>query len=350
MVDDKKMFPRKLGYYIPRNLSHKGYVKYYDEENVRKRVYGDINQAKTYEDKVLRAERLMDQIREEYQPVLNLKARVADWIEEKGYQWRPKTKYQYESVARLFFKHLGDRAISTEIVNTYFTELITVHKLSRGTHNNYRRFLKRMLVDNGAGEHIENVPHLRHQGTPKKYFQRHQRIMIKKAIENSDDELWFVCECIYYLFIRPNSELRRLKAQDFDLDRWRVFIDSHISKNGKAEHVAIPTAFRKRVEEFISPRRPNEYIFPGIFNKTKPVGYNYFINRFRAVLDDLGFDFQHSLYSFKHTGAIACVNQGIHPSKIQVQMRHSNLEMTSRYLRQIGVDDLEDLEDQFPAI
>ena len=73
-------------------------------------------------------------------------------------------------------------------------------------------------------------------------------------------------------------------------------------------------------------------------------------NHYRAYMRKMGFGSEYSLYSWKHTGAIACVQAGVHVKQLQIQLRHSSLEMTDRYLRQLGVNDLEELENQFPSL
>ncbi len=96
-------------------------------------------------------------------------------------------------------------------------------------------------------------------------------------------------------------------------------------------------------------RSPRAYIFFKT-DPTKPVAINYFIGRFRPILTTLGFGNEYQLYSWKHTGAVAAVRAGASLKELQIQLRHHSLEEVDKYIRQLGVNDLQDLEGRFPAI
>ena len=107
-------------------------------------------------------------------------------------------------------------------------------------------------------------------------------------------------------------------------------------------------AFRPSLE-VLKHRSPNEYIFYRN-DCTKPVAINHFVKKFRKVLTELGFGNEYQLYSWKHTGAVACVRAGASLKELQIQLRHHSLEEVDKYIRQLGVNDLEDLEGRFPGI
>ena len=73
-------------------------------------------------------------------------------------------------------------------------------------------------------------------------------------------------------------------------------------------------------------------------------------NRHRKILRALGYSSEYKLYSWKHTGAVALAKAGVGLKAIQLQLRHHSLDQTDEYLRQLGVEDFEELIEQFPAI
>ena len=158
--------------------------------------------------------------------------------------------------------------------------------------------------------------------------------------------LWLACEFIYYCLIRP-GELRLVKIGDIHFDENKICIRSEISKNKKQQFVTIPLAFRPSLEA-LKNRSPREYIF---FKEdcTKPVPINYFIRKFRAALTDLGFGNEYQLYSWKHTGVVALAKQKVNVEQIRKQLRHHSLDETQGYMRQLGVEDMEDLSGSFPG-
>ncbi|MFQ5447931.1 MAG: hypothetical protein ACE5FF_13465 [Saprospiraceae bacterium] len=112
--------------------------------------------------------------------------------------------------------------------------------------------------------------------------------------------------------------------------------------------MTIPIAFRPTVSKLMM-RSPKEFIFYKN-DATKPVPVNHMLKRFRNILNALGFGHEYKLYSWKHTGAVACVRAGVGVKQLQIQLRHHSLEEVDKYLRQLGVWDLEGLEEKFPGI
>lgn len=81
-----------------------------------------------------------------------------------------------------------------------------------------------------------------------------------------------------------------------------------------------------------------------------PVGINYMANLHRKYLKELGFGIEHKLYSWKHTGAVMYIKNGGNVKELQIQLRHYSLDETDLYLRQLGVSDLTNLEEDFPPL
>lgn len=81
-----------------------------------------------------------------------------------------------------------------------------------------------------------------------------------------------------------------------------------------------------------------------------PVAENNMYNRHKRILRALGFGKGYCLYSWKHTGAIQAVKNGVGVKELQIQLRHHSLDQVNEYLRQMGVWDLKNLQANFPAI
>jgi integrase len=262
--------------------------------------------------------------------------------------WRNKTYQTYKSKVKVFLNWLGPRKLDSLAINDFFIELS--QKRHRTTYNTYRRTLKKILPAIGYNGLLENIHKLKTSTTPAKYFQRHQAKRLKTYLKDNDPELLFFCEFVYYCFLRPNSELRLLKVGDVDLDRWCIRVPGKVSKNWKNQYVTIPLPFREKVKEELFYKHSSEWLFPGRFDQSKPIGTNSMMGRHRKVLRQLGFGKEYKLYSWKHTGAVACVQAGINIKQLQIQLRHENLETVDKYLRQLGIHDLHDLERLFPPI
>jgi integrase len=331
-----------------RDLSKKWYLIYYPNGK-RKRVYGKINSFSTFDARMVAAEALKKEIEREYQPPAATDAeRLVQHLETKKGIWRKKTYQTYNSKLSIFLDYVGERPLTEDLVLSFFHQL--AQKRHKITYNSYRQHLKQLCKGIGKAGLFDQLEKLKASSTPARYFQKHQRTRLKEKISSVDPTLWMFCQCVYYLFLRPNSELRNMKAGDFEIDRARVRVRPEISKNGKHEFIAIPKAFHEELARYLYRFGPSDYIFPGTFDASKPIGVNTLPGRHRAILRELSFNSEYKLYSWKHTGAIACVEAGIHPKILQLQLRHSTLEMTDRYLRQLGIKDLGPIENLFPQI
>lgn len=238
------------------------------------------------------------------------------------------------------------RRIDSHLMKDFFTHL--ANEKHGKTHNAYLRCFKQVFKGVGQQALLNGIEPLNAKSSPAKYFQRHQIERLKKNLLEQDPELWLFCQFIYFCFIRP-GELRQLKVGDILFDEWKICLPSHVSKNKTQQYVTIPVAFRPSLER-LKERSPQEYLFPSNMDVTKPQGANAMLSRFRKILNEMGFGQEYKLYSWKHTGAVACVRAGVGVKQLQIQLRHHSLEEVDRYLRQLGVWDLEGLEEKFPGV
>jgi len=344
-MSDKKKCTPTFKVYRPADLKKKWFVWYY-QDGRRIRKYGDINQFNTAADREQAAQLLIDRLKGEYQ--LPAADRLYQWLKDRRPMWRRKTYQTYKSKLDNLMRELAGRPITADAVRQFFNDL--AGRVNRTTYNAYRAQLGQIFQGTGLDNLYPEIEKVKATQTPAKYFQKHQVQRLGRFMRENDPELWFACQCLYYCFLRPNSEMRFLRVSDFDLDRWVIQVKGDISKNHKTEFVSVPVAFRKDVHTFISGREAEEWLFPSPRDASKPYSYNILTKRHRRVLKRLGFGTEYKLYSWKHTGAVACVQAGVNIKDLQIQLRHSSLEMVDKYLRQLGVNNLDDLERKFPAI
>jgi integrase len=82
----------------------------------------------------------------------------------------------------------------------------------------------------------------------------------------------------------------------------------------------------------------------------KGISANHLNDLHTKVLDKLRIRGRYAFYSWKHTGAVQCVQAGLNVRDIQNQMRHSSLDMTQRYLEGLRVMQSEDLKNKYPKL
>lgn len=81
-----------------------------------------------------------------------------------------------------------------------------------------------------------------------------------------------------------------------------------------------------------------------------PVKENYFSREYKPVLQELKLLGGQSFYSWKHTGVCKLYMKFKGPKMIMEQCRHSGLDITMHYLRDLGLFDAGEMEKGFPEI
>jgi integrase len=173
---------------------------------------------------------------------------------------------------------------------------------------------------------------------------------MKAAICESDPQLWlFIC-FIYFIFIRPGEELRRLRVRD--IRQKTIVVMGEAAKNSQTEHIMIPAALEAIIVENNLRDLPEDYY---IFSKnrrpgTHLLGKNNFYKRHLIFLKSMKFDQPHDLYGYKHTGVISLFLATQNIELIRKQCRHADIATTEKYLRDLGLFINYDEINKFPAI
>jgi integrase len=193
---------------------------------------------------------------------------------------------------------------------------------------------------------FDDIAHKRSIRTPKRYFQSHQMSNLCTEIMHDDEDLWLFIQLMFYCFLRP-GEIRQIKISDIEFDDWVIYVRGDVAKNDKTKAVSIPDQFIPELRKLMG-RKPNEFIFPGV--RGPMLGRNTMYQRFRNRLKDHEYGDEYSLYSVRHTGAVAAAKAGASMKELQIQFRHHSLAQTDEYLRQLGIEDVVNLRKIHPNI
>jgi integrase len=328
------------------DLSKKWFVYYY-EGTTRIKKFEGINHHRTVADRRAAAKQLIKKLKTAHlRKVSRVEEVIWHYIEVNEPRWKKKTVEQYRSSAGILISHLAGRTPNVRIV-TEFLEKIKREKHPT-TYNRYLAYTRRFLGEAGYDYLLEGFKALKSHSTPARYFQRHQARRLLNIIDQKDPELALFIRYIYFCFIRPN-ELRQLRVGDMLLAEMEIRIPGSISKNRKTQYIVIPKAFQPYLKNLFN-KSPGEYLFPSRKDENRPIGKNTMYHRHCQFLKALNYGEGYSLYSWKHTGAVAAAKAGISIKELQLQLRHHSLDETDKYLRQMGVKDLTQLSEGFPDI
>lgn len=265
---------------------------------------------------------------------------IKDVVRQKTYETY-KSKFHYFVV---WLKETGNNIlkITQQDALLFFQWLVEKRNLTKRSVGKYKQILhtfydwlekKNLVWDNP----IYDIPNYgRLVDCAPSVIDKSDREKLKTVIEKQDPYLWLACEIQYYCAIRPGTELRLLKVRDIDLENMTITIRQENAKNKCKETVPI----NKPIADFIRKLGimnydKDSYVF-GTYNipATTPTGKNTLRNRFNKFRDDLGIDKSVKFYSWKHTGAISMVNNGVSVWELQHHMRHSSITTTEEYIRQ----------------
>lgn len=343
-MTEKKNFAFKSRIYSPDDLSKKWFVEYYAPHRVRK--YGDINKYTTFQSRLSAAKKLQKKILTELE--LNYADPVYDKLmyylsAENGLS--EATMITYTSVIQLFFLSMRGKAVSRDAVEAYFYEFGA--RASGASFNKHITVLLKYFRKAGCEHYFENIKRVKVVSSPARYFQAYQIEQLADHLRATDTDLLYFCRCLFYLFARPN-EVRQQQPYNVYLDEQKILFPAKISKNKKSMFCRVPDVFMSEIERSV--RQSEMYLFPAHRTKFKPAGKNTYGERMRKVLRSLSYPVGYSIYSWKHTGVVTAKKGGADVKDIMMQCRHSSLDETDRYLRQLGVKDMSKFAGIMPPI
>ncbi|MFD3001418.1 tyrosine-type recombinase/integrase [Pontibacter toksunensis] len=307
---------------------------------------------------------------------LKLTEAITNYIEENRTSLSPNTIRGYRNLNNVLTEWLEYNAIAgirlidfnQDAAKAFFNYLKLERKVDRNgveevgvsnkTYNNYHTNLNRIynaLVEDGTIKKKHN-PIQKIKRKKKTVSTQHvpyttdQLREIKKLIlMKGDKQLFLFVSFIYYTAARPGRELRLMQVKDILEDT--IYIAADRSKVDEGRHASIPPALEELIQEHgLRSYPPDYYVFtryqePGL----KPVGKEYFWERHRKVLEELGLtDQEYSMYGYKHTGNIQLYQATKDLIAIKEQNGHTSLDQTYNYMVRLGQIRKVEVYRQFP--
>lgn len=243
---------------------------------------------------------------------------------------RKRTQQTYQSTLKFLYKYLQPilnddiKNLTRHHIASAFRRAQQDNNWTNSTHNNNLTQTKAIFNYLVEEEILEKSPvkvkPLPETITKHKYFSDEVFKKIKDAA--SEDLLKFIM-FLYHTGTRPN-EARQIRYENILRDRKLLFIPASISKNKKDDYVPL-----------------TDFVLTN-FVKTEglifPVSVNYYGMKFTELKKKLKLPQEYTLYSIKHTRAIHLAQDGANPYTIMQLFRHSGLEITMSYLRDLGVN------------
>lgn len=286
---------------------------------------------------------------------------VADYLEHCTKQLSKNTMQGYSRTLKALLGFVGAKKLTLKDVDetlTYaFLDQLTV---GGRTWNNYRNELytfvqhfidrdrkEKSLTDNP----VEFITRRRAMKHKHQAYSDRQRAAYRKVCEELGfGQLLLFCQFMYYSFLRPGEELRKLRVRD--LRAKAIYVTANNAKSDTGAFVIIPAPLELLINEYKLREYPDHYYV--FSDNDKPgerlLGPKFIYRRHVKVLERLNLtETNHDLYSWKHTGAIALWQATKDIDLLRRQCRHTDIGQTMQYLRDLGQEVQSENIHQFPT-
>ncbi len=366
IVKTAKRWYVEYWYRVPPELKDK-----YSKEYERFRVFEDINRYKTDEYARLLRDAVELGLSNGYNPFKRDLEDIApqdvskDWSLSFGLdqfliacrekKLRRKTIESYTSTINILKDRFsGDNRIFKSL--SFFTKkdfkemLLKYKRLNKWEANTYNGYVSNLgIIFNWfvKEERLERSPvfgiePLKASVNRHRYYDEATAAKLKEMISKANPYLYSFIEFIYYTAIRPKSEARFLQIKHLYFDRKLIHIPGNIAKNDRGDYVPMDESLLANLSH-LQGMDPDLYIWGTHGPAKRPTGQNYFASLYKPFKDKLGLGPEFSIYGYKHLRAIHLAQAGASPYDIMRLFRHSSLEQTQIYMKDLGLTDFSEV-------
>ena len=286
-----------------------------------------------------------------------------NFVKSKKGEVKPTTQGHYLGQINEFGRWLeisnyhnnGIGSFSKDQARAFLNYLVSDRKLSNKTRNEYKRLLGCIWQDMVDDEKIDSNPwrkikRLKNETNSHLSYPTSVRQIISTQLPGYDRQLYMLVMLEYYCAIRPHQEGRLLQVKYLNSTMGTVTIPKHLIKGGKKDRTRIiPNQLLALLNDGgYFDADPEYYLFtaeqvPG----DKPVGKNYFKNRWSNFRKAFDIPLSYQLYGAKHTAGEEMAAK-FSPFEIKEQMGHDSLRSQEHYTKGFDYTKMQSLRGKYP--
>jgi len=366
----------------------------YSFEGKQYRIKGDLNRLnddhreKSYQAEIL-LESIKNDLRNGYNPQkptefyenvfknqITINEAVSKYIDELSIYARPKTVQSYRSKLNYFVEEFNETAVKSitrDDIQSYIAKKIRDTEKARILINGryirlskpipwtpstvksaigiFRAFFQWCISknyfpnENPASKIEKRKVRSEVESKPRNIpFTKSDNRLIMNYLDENDSHTAFFCRFLYYTCLRP-GEISKMRVSSIDLESRRITVPLDVTKNTKTiknEVIAIEKNLAILLHSIKIKTYPSDYY---LYSRSEEIigqvalGSNVAYKRFRKALVSLKMDGKgYTLYSFKHFSNIQRYHNGWKLHEIMKANRHSSIQMTEKYLKNINKD------------
>ena len=284
---------------------------------------------------------------------LKIKSNTLNSASFKKYSSRINQFTKY--IERIGYDIRDIKEVNKKVINGFLNEIL--NNTSASNRNSSRRDLNSLfniLVENEvlAFNCIEHIKKIKTQVKKNKAYTPTEADMIYRHLAQHDPQLLLFIKFVSYNFLRP-IEVCRLKIKDIDLENKILTFKAKNQPTKKKILVDLlikdlPTIHNKNKDHYLF--TPKGY--PGEWSISEEDKRGYFTKRYAKVKNELGFNGDYGIYSFRHTFTTKVyrkLRESFTPeeteSKLMLITGHATRSALRKYLREIDAERPDDYSD-----
>jgi len=362
---------------INKDLKKRTYVSFYFN-GVNHKVYTgnklglDIfpNNAKNFKDRKKLVEQLQNEISirlrdGRFNPdnkVIDYKARIIinEALQRKLNDNLSKSyKSDLKLVVRAFLKYLPKEVSENSIFEMrtkHIEEFLNSYNTSNTNFMNKRTNL--MAIFSEISRIVEKDIDIVRKVKRKKILAKLHEIYTHEELkfyfdyfERANPHLHLCCLLIYGTFLRPHNEIRLLAKKHFNKDYSVITLSGFENKSGAIRTVNVPKFVQDKIRPILDSIKREDNIFSLC---PQPFNDDYFRTLWtrikKTMLEEGVIRKEQTMYSFRHTAAVNVYRKTKDLHILQQLLGHSDMIVTLKYLRGLGVHNTEELRNVMPEL
>lgn len=276
---------------------------------------------------------------------------LGEMLQVKNKTLRPRSQQMYSHTYNQLSDYLKQADMASIEVNQFgksdavkFCDYLIKLGFRGKTINNTIGYIKTlffMLVERGyiKDNPFAGIKKLKEDEGKNVAFTTEEIKRLTAYLKRYNKRLYYATQFVRFAFIR-RTELTGIKVRDINLDTHTITIAAEVSKTRKQDSVTIPLSLEKIIKEMdLDSYNPDDYVFGhGLITCSRKLRRIATISaEHRKATIALGMREELIFYGWKHTGCVELFNIVKDPYVVCRQCRHSDIRMTMRYMRSLGL-------------
>ncbi|WP_104384807.1 tyrosine-type recombinase/integrase [Sphingobacterium sp. HMA12] len=271
----------------------------------------------------------------------------------------PKYVYHLEKLTEKLKQFLSPEELNGNINNLQRSRIQEYMNQFNSSASNYmisRRHIKAIFAeidkDFEFNTSIINRTDKR-KATPKLHqiYSDNQIKEVLSFLKTNHKDLYLCCLMSYGCLLRPHNEIRLLKRYHFKNNVTEIHLSGDENKGKKIRTVPIPHYVRELIIERLEGLSYDDNLFtrkPEIHN---PYYFSTAWTRMFKLMEKEGIiEKNQTIYSFRHTASVNVYKKTKDLHILQQLLGHSDMIVTLKYLRGLGVHNADELKHVMPEL